>query len=109
MAVVQLSDVIVPEFYAPYGGFDSMSSTALYMSGILQQNPILDTLVAGPGQINNVPLWGDLPPMQKRQYPDCIFSELNTQPACTPVYASPCESRPEHKHRSLFREQLAVE
>jgi hypothetical protein len=60
MAVVQLSDVIVPEFYAEYGGFDSMSSTALYASGILQQNPILDTLVAGPGQIANVPLWGDL-------------------------------------------------
>src|ERR1700757_1416087 len=34
-----------------------------------------------------------LPPMQKRRRPDCIFSELNTQPACTPVYASPCASR----------------
>jgi hypothetical protein len=41
MAVVQLSDVIVPEFYAEYGGFDSMTSTALYASGILEQNPIL--------------------------------------------------------------------
>src|ERR1700747_3115746 len=34
-----------------------------------------------------------LPPTQKRRRPDCIFSELNTQPACTPVYASPCASR----------------
>src|ERR1700738_922370 len=34
-----------------------------------------------------------LPPMQKRQRPDCIFSELNTQPTCTPVYASPNTSR----------------
>src|SRR6266478_6360336 len=34
-----------------------------------------------------------LPPTQKRQRPDCIFSELNTQPACTPVYASPYTSR----------------
>jgi hypothetical protein len=34
-----------------------------------------------------------LPPMQKRQRPDCIFSELNTQPTCTPVYASPHTSR----------------
>jgi hypothetical protein len=34
-----------------------------------------------------------LPPMQKRQHPDCIFSELNTQPTCTPVYASPNTSR----------------
>src|SRR5882672_10496414 len=34
-----------------------------------------------------------LPPSQKRRRPDCIFSELNTQPACTPVYASPYTSR----------------
>src|SRR5277367_6136335 len=34
-----------------------------------------------------------LPPMQKRKRPDCIFSELNTQPTCTPVYASPYTSR----------------
>ena len=34
-----------------------------------------------------------LPPSQKRRRPDCIFSKLNTQPACTPVYASPCTSR----------------
>ena len=34
-----------------------------------------------------------LPPMQKRQRPDCIFSKLNTQPTCTPVYASPNTSR----------------
>ena len=34
-----------------------------------------------------------LPPMRKRQHPDCIFSELNTQPTCTPVYASSHTSR----------------
>src|ERR1700677_5086482 len=34
-----------------------------------------------------------LPPMQKRQRPDCIFSKLNTQPTCTPVYASLPTSR----------------
>src|SRR6202043_281815 len=34
-----------------------------------------------------------LPPMQKRQRPDCIFSKLNTQPTCTPVYASLNTSR----------------
>src|ERR1700738_1272294 len=29
----------------------------------------------------------------KRQRPDCIFSKLNTQPTCTPVYASLNTSR----------------
>src|SRR3982074_3442790 len=33
------------------------------------------------------------PQMQKGRRPDCPFSELNTQPACTPVYASPNTSR----------------
>jgi hypothetical protein len=34
-----------------------------------------------------------LPPNSERRRPDCIFSELNTQPTYTPVYASPCTSR----------------
>ena len=34
-----------------------------------------------------------LPPEIKRRRPVCLFSELNTQPTCTPVYASPCTSR----------------
>src|SRR5271156_4966747 len=34
-----------------------------------------------------------LPPVIKRRRPDYLFSELNTQPTCTPVYASPCTSR----------------
>src|SRR5260370_42673219 len=34
-----------------------------------------------------------LPPTQKRQRPDCIFSKLDTQPTYTPVYASPNTSR----------------
>src|ERR1700722_11590897 len=29
----------------------------------------------------------------KASRPDCIFSELNAQPTCTPVYASPNTSR----------------
>src|ERR1700722_9658569 len=34
-----------------------------------------------------------LPPVIKRRRPDSFFSELNTQPTCTPAYASPCPSR----------------
>ena len=34
-----------------------------------------------------------LPPMRKRRRPDCQSSKLNTQPACTPVYASKYTSR----------------
>src|SRR5262249_44008742 len=31
--------------------------------------------------------------LQRRRRPDCIFSELNTHPTYSPVYASPCTSR----------------
>jgi hypothetical protein len=34
-----------------------------------------------------------LPPLQERRRPDCIFSELNTHPTYSPVYASSCTSR----------------
>ncbi len=34
-----------------------------------------------------------LPPLQERRRPDCIFSELNTHPTYSPVYASLCISR----------------
>src|ERR1039457_5463817 len=34
-----------------------------------------------------------LPLNSERRRPDCNFSELNTQPTYTPVYALPCTSR----------------
>ena len=34
-----------------------------------------------------------LPPLQEHRRLDCIFSELNTHPTYSPVYASPCTSR----------------
>ena len=39
MAVTQLSDVIVPEFYAEYSGINAMTSTGLFESGVLIPNP----------------------------------------------------------------------
>jgi hypothetical protein len=49
---------------------------------------------AGPGRHSRYrPRPFCLPPSLKFRRPDCIFSELNTQPTCTPVYASPYTSR----------------
>jgi hypothetical protein len=60
MAVTQLSDVIVPEFYAEYGGINTMTSTALFESGVLVPNPIVDAQLGEGGDIFNVPAWLDL-------------------------------------------------
>jgi hypothetical protein len=56
----QLSDVVVPDFYAEYGGIDTMTSTALYQSGVLVDSPILTAQLAVGGDIVNLPSWLDL-------------------------------------------------
>lgn len=56
----QLADVIVPEFYAEYGGINTMTSTALFQSGVLVENPIIDAQLGQGGDIFNAPSWLDL-------------------------------------------------
>src|SRR5262252_1247696 len=49
-----------------------------------------------PGQTGTraiAPVYVAFRALQRRRRPDCIFSELNTHPAYSPVYASPCTSR----------------
>ncbi len=60
MAVTSLSDIIVPTFYDAYNGIDSMTSTALFQSGVLTENPILTARLSEGGNIVNFPAWLDL-------------------------------------------------
>src|SRR5271165_6939630 len=46
-----------------------------------------------PGTSHSAPVHVAFRTLQLRRRPDCIFSELNTQPTYPPVYASPCTSR----------------
>ncbi len=46
-----------------------------------------------PGTRNSAPVHVAFRTLQLRRRPDCIFSELNTQPTYSPVYASLCTSR----------------
>ncbi len=41
MALVQLSEVIVPEYFAEYMANNSMVSTALFQSGVLVGNSLM--------------------------------------------------------------------
>lgn len=41
MALVQLADIIQPEFFAEYMAFNSMTSTALFQSGVLVPNALM--------------------------------------------------------------------
>jgi len=60
MALVQLSDVIVPEYFAEYMANNSMVSTALFQSGVLVGNPLMQAQLGMGGDILNIPAWNDL-------------------------------------------------
>jgi hypothetical protein len=60
MALVQLSDVIVPEFFAEYMALNSMTSTALFQSGVLVPNALMQAQLGMGGDILNIPAWTDL-------------------------------------------------
>jgi len=60
MAVTQLSDVIVPEYFAEYMANNSMVSTALFQSGVLVGNQLMQAQLPMGGDILNIPAWNDL-------------------------------------------------
>lgn len=60
MALTQLTDVIIPEVFASYQVEDSVVSTAFAQSGVITNNPLMDQLANGPGQITTLPYWKPL-------------------------------------------------
>jgi hypothetical protein len=60
MAVVQLADIIEPQFFSEYMAENSMTSTALFQSGVLVPNALMQVEVSAGGNTVNVPFWGDL-------------------------------------------------
>lgn len=60
MAVVKLSDVIVPEIFTPYMMQETMQKSALIRSGAIARDPFLDDFLAGAGATINVPSYKDL-------------------------------------------------
>jgi len=55
MAKTKITDVIVPELFAPYVIQQTKELSALINSGIAQSNPLLDELVAKGGKTINMP------------------------------------------------------
>jgi hypothetical protein len=56
----RLADAIVPEVFVPYTLKETMVRSALFQGGILRQDALLSTFLAGGGQTVNVPFWKDL-------------------------------------------------
>lgn len=60
MAVTQLANVIEPQFFAEYMAENSMTSTALFRSGVLVPNTLMQAQIQMGGDILNIPAWTDL-------------------------------------------------
>lgn len=56
----KIADVIVPEVFNPYVIQRSMELSALVQSGIVANDPLLDSLAAAGGKLINMPYWNDL-------------------------------------------------
>lgn len=62
MALVQLSDVIIPEVYETYTAVNNPERTAFFESGVAVRNGMLDAKANEGGDQLNVPFWNDLDP-----------------------------------------------
>jgi hypothetical protein len=56
----QIADVIVPQEFSAYVAENSLVSTALFESGVLARNPLIDSHLAMGSNNFNVPFWLDL-------------------------------------------------
>jgi hypothetical protein len=60
MAVVQLSDVVIPAVYTSYSAVDNIENSAFVQSGVVARNALLDQMADGPSDQFTVPYWKDL-------------------------------------------------
>jgi hypothetical protein len=60
MATVRLTDIIEPEVFSDYTAVDSTTKTALFTSGIIVTNSLLQAKANTGGSTIQVPFWNDL-------------------------------------------------
>jgi hypothetical protein len=60
MALVQISDVVVPEVFTAYMLKGTMEKAGVFTSGLVKQDGLMATLLAGGGRLFQHPFWGDL-------------------------------------------------
>lgn len=60
MAVVRLSDAVIPEVYRSYTALDSIEKSEFFQSGVIVRNDLLDTIARQGGITGTIPFWLDL-------------------------------------------------
>ncbi len=64
MALVQITDVVIPAEFTAYQVENSMVSTALYHSGVAFPNGEMQSQLQAGAQSFTVPFWADLPDVE---------------------------------------------
>ena len=62
MAVVRLSDVVIPAVYESYGRINILENDALFQSGVIATSPVLSRIAREGGTTGMMPFWGDIDP-----------------------------------------------
>lgn len=60
MAVVRLSDIVIPEVYLGYQALNSPELTAFWQAGLVVRNELMDTIARTGGKEVTLPFWQDL-------------------------------------------------
>ena len=60
MGKTKITDVIIPELFAPYVIYQTKELSSIINSGIAVSNPALDDLVTKGGKLINMPFWKPL-------------------------------------------------
>lgn len=60
MALVRLSDAIVPEVFTPYMTYETVQKADLFRSGLVSIDPSMANLMASGGRLFQTPMWLDL-------------------------------------------------
>lgn len=78
MAVVQLTDVIIPAVWASYGEVNSPELTAFLSSGVLSRSAQLDAYANGPSDTGHLPYWLDLDATIEQNYGNDDPADMGT-------------------------------
>lgn len=70
MALVQLTDVVIPEVYLSYQTVDDPELTAFFESGVAVRSAVLDQAANSGGSITHLPFWKDIDPDDEPNYSD---------------------------------------
>lgn len=76
MARTTLADVWIPEVFGSYQTEDPLRQSALYTSGIIANNPILDEMADNGGYITTLPFWQPIDASLEPNYSNDVYTDI---------------------------------